>query len=46
MEAELKVREWTVEQEARVLAEASTLSGEQLRAYCEREGVRLVAFSA
>ena len=38
------VREWTVEQKARVLTEASNLSGEQLRAYLEREGVRLVDF--
>jgi transposase len=41
---DIKVREWTVEQKARVLAEASNLSGEQLRAYFEREGVRLVDF--
>ena len=41
---DIKVREWTVEQKARVLAEASHLSGEQLRAYFEREGVRLVDF--
>ena len=39
-----RVREWTVEQKARVLTEASNLSGEQLRAYLEREGVRLVDF--
>jgi transposase len=38
------VREWTVEQKARVLAEASKLTGEQLRAYLESEGVRLVDF--
>ena len=41
---DIKVRKWTVEQKARVLAEASNLTGEQLRAYCEREGVRLVDF--
>ena len=41
---DIKAREWTVEQKARVLAEASNLTGEQLRAYCEREGVRLVDF--
>jgi hypothetical protein len=40
----IKVRKWTVEQKARVLSEASRLSGEQLRAYLEREGVRLVDF--
>jgi transposase len=34
-------REWTVEQKVRVLAEASQLSGEQLAAYLEREGVKL-----
>jgi len=33
------VREWTVEREARVLAEASDLDGEALAAYLEREGV-------
>jgi len=38
------VREWTVEQKARVLAEAANLTGEQLRSYLEREGVRLVDF--
>lgn len=38
------MREWTVEQKARVLTEASNLSGEQLRACLEREGVRLVDF--
>jgi hypothetical protein len=41
---DIKVREWTVEQKARVLAEASNLTGEQLRAYFEREGVKLVDF--
>ncbi len=39
-----KERQWTVEQKARVLTEAANLSGEQLRAYLEREGVRLVDF--
>ena len=34
------VREWTVEQKARVLAEASHLDGEELTAYLEREGVK------
>lgn len=38
------VREWTVEQKARVLTEAANLTGEQLRSYLEREGVRLVDF--
>lgn len=34
------VRMWTVEQKARVLAEACQLDGEQLTVYLEREGVR------
>lgn len=38
------VREWTVEQKARVLAEASKLDGEELTAYLEREGVKLVEY--
>ena len=37
-------RKWTVEQKARVLAEAANLSGEALCAYLEAEGVRLVDF--
>lgn len=37
-------REWTVEQKARVLAEASKLAGEELTAYLEREGVRLAEY--
>lgn len=37
-----KSRQWTVQQEARVLAEADGLSGDLLRAYLDREGVRLV----
>ena len=37
-------REWTVEQKARVLAEASKLAGEDLTAYLEREGVRLAEY--
>ena len=37
-------REWTVEQKARVLAEACQLTGEQLTAYLEREGVKLAEF--
>jgi transposase len=39
-----KERQWTVEQKARVLAEACNLTGEQQHAYLEREGVRLVDF--
>ncbi|MGB6489388.1 MAG: hypothetical protein WBE91_21165 [Steroidobacteraceae bacterium] len=39
-----KSRQWTVQQKARVLAEASGLSGNQLHAYLDREGVRLVDF--
>ena len=35
------VREWTVEQKARVLAEGSKLDGEALTAYLERQGVKL-----
>jgi transposase len=37
-------REWTVEQKVRVLAEASQLTGEQLTAYLEREGVKLAEY--
>ena len=37
-------REWTVEHKAHVLAEASQLTGEQLTAYLEREGVRLAEY--
>lgn len=37
-------REWTVEQKARVLAEASKLDGEELSAYLEREGVKLAEY--
>jgi transposase len=39
-----KSRQWTVQQKARVLAEASGLSGNQLHAYLDREGVRLMDF--
>ncbi len=39
-----KARKWTVEQKARVLAEASGLSGEQLRGYLDREGVKLADY--
>lgn len=38
------VREWTVEQKARVLAEACKLDGEELTAYLEREGVKLAEY--
>jgi transposase-like protein len=41
---DIKGRELTVERKARVLAEAANLTGQQLRAYLEREGVRLVDF--
>jgi transposase len=36
----LAVRRWTVEQKARVLADACQLDGEELTAYLEREGVK------
>ena len=38
------VREWTVEQEARVLADASALDGQELTAYLQREGVKLAEY--
>ena len=38
------VREWTVEQKARVLADASELDGEELTAYLQREGVKLAEY--
>lgn len=38
------VREWTVEQKARVLAEACNLGGEELTSYLEREGVKLAEY--
>jgi transposase-like protein len=38
---EPSVRKWSVEQKARLLADASKLSGEQLSAYLAREGVKL-----
>jgi transposase len=37
-------RGWTLEQKARVLAEASKLAGDQLTAHLEREGVKLADF--
>jgi len=36
----LAVRVWTIEQKARVLADACQLDGEKLTAYLEREGVK------
>jgi 5-methylthioribose kinase len=36
----LAVRVWTIEQKARVLADAGQLDGEQLIAYLQREGVK------
>ena len=38
------VRVWTVEQKARVLAEASQLDAEELTAHLEREGVKLAEY--
>src|SRR5499427_6176847 len=38
------LREWTVEQKARVLAEASKLNGEELTAYLEREAVKFAEY--
>jgi hypothetical protein len=38
------VRDWTVEQKARVLAETCKLDGEELTAYLEREGVKLAEY--
>ena len=38
------VRDWTVEQKARVLGDGSKLNGEELSAYLEREGVRLAEY--
>ena len=35
---------WSVEQKARVVAEAANLTGEQLRAYLDQAGVQLVEF--
>lgn len=37
-------REWTVEQKARVLAEACKLDGEQLTVYLERTGVKFAEY--
>jgi threonine dehydratase len=38
------VRKWTVEQKARVLAEASKLSGDQLTSYLDGQDVKLADF--
>jgi transposase len=38
------VRTWTVEEKARMLAEAAKLDGEQLATYLEREGVKLAEY--
>jgi transposase-like protein len=38
------VRTWTVQQKARVLAEASGLSGDQLTSYLDRQDVKLADF--
>jgi transposase len=38
------VHTWTVEKKAQVLSEACRLSGEQLTAYLQREGVKLADF--
>lgn len=38
------VREWSVEQKAQVLADASFLTSEELVAHLEREGVKLAEF--
>lgn len=38
------VREWSVERKAQVLADASLLTGEELVAHLEREGVKLAEF--
>jgi transposase len=37
-------RRWSVEQKARLVAEAANLTGEQLQAYLDRAGVQLVEF--
>ena len=38
------LREWTVQQKARVLADAAKLDGQELPAYLEREGVKLADY--
>lgn len=39
-------RDWTVEQKARLLAEACKFDGEELTAYLEREGVKLAEYES
>ncbi len=39
-------RQWTVERKARVLADAARLSGEELSAYLDREGVAFADFES
>jgi transposase-like protein len=39
-----KQRRWSVEQKARVVAEAANLTGEQLQGYLDQAGVQLVEF--
>jgi transposase len=41
---EVTERAFTLEQKARVLAEAANLQGEQLHTYLEREGIKLADF--
>ncbi len=38
------VRDWSVEQKARVLADGCKLTGEELSAYLEREGVKFAEY--
>ena len=38
------IREWSVEQKAQILADASVLNGQELVAHLEREGVKLAEF--
>ena len=38
------IREWSVEQKAQILADASLLNGQELVAHLEREGVKLAEF--
>jgi len=38
------VREWTVEQKARVLADGSNIDGEELTVYLQREGVKFAEY--
>ena len=40
----VRMRRWTIEQKARILAEGSTLTGEALTAFLEREHVRLAEY--